>query len=711
MDIEVNAGDLVQIIPCPDHSDGCIYAATPDESSRTGISWTCQTGNFCPSPRLQGKCFPGILILLRYILEDTYEFKGFYCPENTAQPMYCPAGFNCSADTARITVCPEGFYCPMATVNPLPCHFAKCAAGTQRPQNYLLGGWTACIFLVVTLVYAIAYLFAGYFKFRTQPAGDDAIPTLPTDRNMSQAALSFRNIDYKLGRNRSILHRISGQFQSGKLSGILGPSGSGKSTLLHILAGRIKQSRGTVMLNNSTDISKTSVKRSLIGFVPQDDIMLDGDITVWETLYHAALIKLLGRYDRKEIRQRVLSLISFLGLAKVMHSPIGSPRKRGISGGERKRVNIGIELVAAPLVLFLDEPTSGLDSNTSTELCIMLKQLARLRNIVVVAVIHSPPIRAFAEFDHLMVLGTRGRLVYEGPISNARPYFSSCGFPCPPGMALSEVIMDAIHDKKVLRIPLEDTWNSVPILSMYASHSRFSRWLPLTSQVRLRLTGIPPPHWLIKFWLCLQRAILQKYRSVYTVIYEQIPHLLTGLIISAAVQNFIYLSRQPDSICEITPVNLQKSCRQALDFVQQAAMFICLGIMYAGISAATSTLGDELIVHERESASGLGQSAYLIAKIIADIPRILMASFMFILGFCAFYRMRGPIIMHGLLAGLLYMDSFSIGYFISVVCPREYLSLVTTATSLAFSLILSGVLPNLDIVRGRKLQYVWAYFG
>ena len=139
---------------------------------------------------------------------------------------------------------------------------------------------------------------------------------------------------------------------------------------------------------------------------------------------------------------KIANCINELGIPHVQHSIIGDERTRGVSGGQRKRVNIGIELVSDPKVLFLDEPTSGLDSTTSTSLCTTLKKIAQRRSMTVAAVIHQPSISSFLEFDDLLLLGKGGRVIYHGPVADAPKYFQSIGFPLPSNCNPADFYLD-----------------------------------------------------------------------------------------------------------------------------------------------------------------------------------------------------------------------------------------------------------------------------
>lgn len=193
--------------------------------------------------------------------------------------------------------------------------------------------------------------------------------------------------------------------------------------------------------------------QKLVGFVPQEDVMIR-ELSVRDNIEFSARYRLPKELTTEEINRKVNVCINELGIPHVQHSPIGDERTRGVSGGQRKRVNIGIELVADPKVLFLDEPTSGLDSTTATSLCSTLKKIASIRQMTIAAVIHQPSLSSFLEFDDLLLLGTcmpsrssclithsfiyssdhlgkGGRVIYHGPVKESEAYFKSIGFPLP----------------------------------------------------------------------------------------------------------------------------------------------------------------------------------------------------------------------------------------------------------------------------------------
>ncbi|KHN00888.1 ABC transporter G family member 21 [Glycine soja] len=217
---------------------------------------------------------------------------------------------------------------------------------------------------------------------------------------------------------RKVLTGVTGVANPGELTAMLGPSGSGKTTLLTALAGRLAgKVSGTITYNGQTD--PTFVKRK-VGFVPQEDVLYP-HLTVLETLTYAALLRLPKSLSREEKKEHAEMVITELGLTRCRNSPVGGCMAlfRGISGGERKRVSIGQEMLVNPSLLFVDEPTSGLDSTTA--------QLIALAGRTVVTTIHQPSSRLYRMFDKVVVLSD-GYPIYSGQAGRVMDYLGSVGY-------------------------------------------------------------------------------------------------------------------------------------------------------------------------------------------------------------------------------------------------------------------------------------------
>lgn len=220
------------------------------------------------------------------------------------------------------------------------------------------------------------------------------------------------------GGGRRLLDTVSLTVFPSELVGVMGPSGAGKTTLLNALNGYSQPVAGQVLFNGVDLYGSYDQFRLQIGYVPQDDIM-HRELTVREALYYTARLRLPADTDDAEIHARIDSVLAELGIAGLDTSRIGTPERKGISGGERKRVNIAMELLTDPSVLFLDEPTSGLSSEDALMVAHVLRRLADGGRTVILT-IHQPSVDAFELLDEVVVVGkdaprSPGRLVYFGP--------------------------------------------------------------------------------------------------------------------------------------------------------------------------------------------------------------------------------------------------------------------------------------------------------
>lgn len=228
--------------------------------------------------------------------------------------------------------------------------------------------------------------------------------------------LDLNNIDFTVknkGIQKQILHNINLTVFTSEFIGLIGPSGSGKTTLMNIINGYVKPTNGEVVLNQTNLHENYDLFRGNIGFVPQDDI-IHRELTVYESLFYSAKLRLPADTTKEEIEYRVDEILKKLDILKAKHVIIGSPEKTGISGGQRKRVNLAQELITQPSILLLDEPTSGLDPKTDSDIMNLLRTLADEGRIILLTTHHITE-NNFKLFDNLILLTTGGRLAFYGP--------------------------------------------------------------------------------------------------------------------------------------------------------------------------------------------------------------------------------------------------------------------------------------------------------
>ncbi|KAG7033029.1 ABC transporter G family member 16 [Cucurbita argyrosperma subsp. argyrosperma] len=244
-------------------------------------------------------------------------------------------------------------------------------------------------------------------------------------------------------KTKTLLNNISGEAREGEILAVLGASGSGKSTLIDALANRIAKGslKGTVRLNG--EVLESRLLKVISAYVMQDDLLFPM-LTVEETLMFSAEFRLPRTLSKSKKKLRVQALIDQLGLRNAAKTVIGDEGHRGVSGGERRRVSIGIDIIHDPIILFLDEPTSGLDSTSAFMVVKVLQRIAQSGSIVVMSV-HQPSYRILGLLDRLLFL-SRGQTVYSGSPVNLPMYFAEFGHPIPENENRTEFALDRIRE-------------------------------------------------------------------------------------------------------------------------------------------------------------------------------------------------------------------------------------------------------------------------
>ncbi|TPX56194.1 hypothetical protein PhCBS80983_g04712 [Powellomyces hirtus] len=755
-------------------------------------NWTCTAGFFCQSPLDNGNATvpPS---------ERNRCPPGFLCPPDTYQPTYCCPGFVCPTP-AEILICPAGHWCPVGTVNPISCRFlAHCPEGTNVAPRFGVATFLIATFLVMSVFFTLRRyvvskrnrkytrrldakeaqkqqmlesgssntlgpLLDEYFDDDDPAAGgaggydsEKSAPPPALVEGHRRFDINFHNLGLRLPNGVEIMKGVSGSLKSGRLCAVMGPSGAGKTTFVSLLTNKAKRTEGSVNINGVDE--ELSHYRKLIGFVPQEDIMLR-ELPVRDLLMHSALMRLPAEWSNKRKKDLVLDTIAFLGLDHIMNSTVGDEVERGISGGQRKRVNIGMELVAAPSVLFLDEPTSGLDSATSFEVCQLLHTIAREQSMTIAAVVHSPSPTAFDQFDDLLLLGKGGRVIYFGPRAQAMDYFARIGFENVYAASASDFFMDIatgripctrtknfkpsmlfscwemeqagsdpalglkdrslLPRKKTMIQRLQKRWSVFAAIAAvlidvgeYFKDIADECWASAKNMLRrdpVRAT----PNAVTVFWLCYLRACSQLYRSRGRFWFDQIVHVLCGVFISVATFKNDYLGLFPPAMCAMAPPALQlgAGCGKAIDQLAPSGMFIALGVIFAGVTVGGATFGRERVVFWRDASNGMPALPYFLAKWVADIPRIVMAAIMYSSALLLLLPFHGRLVDVFVLVLTLYFTSFCTGYFLSSVLEPHSVPLASTGFVLLWCMLFGGVTPDLLDVLTKDMyapfRWLWA---
>lgn len=239
----------------------------------------------------------------------------------------------------------------------------------------------------------------------------EIVSTFRKDTNYPKITLRAEKISFTYPNSDNGIHNLSLQFDAGEMIGVMGGSGTGKSTLMRVLNGTIIPDSGTVDINGKALNSEEVDQEGILGFVPQDDLLIE-ELSVFDNLYYNAKL-CLGNLEELAIIKRIEKVLNSLDLFYIKDLKVGSPLNKFISGGQRKRLNIALELIREPYILFVDEPTSGISSTDSENVLYLLKEQVLSGKIVVIN-IHQPSSEMFKLFDKIVILDKGGYPVYFG---------------------------------------------------------------------------------------------------------------------------------------------------------------------------------------------------------------------------------------------------------------------------------------------------------
>eukprot|EP00501_MAST-03F_sp_TOSAG23-6_P001875 GSMAST32.ASY1.ANO1.1953.1 assembled CDS len=636
-----------------------------------GVS--CPIGRFCGRP----SSFPNGL---------------FQCDDDRWRTSKCATGAYCPT-TVTNQKCEAGYFCPRGSVKRVKCSIGSiCGEASHFPIGFLLFGFAILLF--------IFYILCRRFCLTTKIGhtisndGCENKKELPVSKKLKMPfplQFEFDNICWNF-RDKPILRGVSGSVKAGEMIAIMGPSGAGKSTLVNCLMSRYTPSTGTVTINGYKDIEFSSIC-GITGYVPQDDIML-AKLTVRENLMHSANTRINSQVKANySSKARVDSVLTSLGLEHVQHCIVGDTRKRGLSGGEKKRVSIGLELVASPSAIFLDEPTTGLDSSAAEVVINQLKLFANEGHAVIV-ILHQPRASIFKQFDNILCLTSRGETFYFGSPLKVRDFLNQIQNPCPSGKNPADHLIDIATKKG--KVSMTSTPTSISDKSKTISENTVKFEDP-----RLNIKG-KLASWGAQFLFYWKRSCVQQLRDSMALylycglVFLMVASLSTGF--SPFIQENLESVYKPPlgkSLRDYCPPH-NKACSGSIndDGLIQMMFFYCMSIGSIGMLAASRTFyRSEMIVMKRESNIGLSSSACIIAKVFADLNVIILLSLLASGLWLAMGYPGGPVRWFVLTFSLLF-TCYGWGYFVSQIVSDDMIMTVCMVTALGLSAF-NGVNPKL----------------
>ncbi|KAL3732146.1 hypothetical protein ACJRO7_028908 [Eucalyptus globulus] len=509
-------------------------------------------------------------------------------------------------------------------------------------------------------------------------------------------------------RTKVLLNDISGEARDGEILAVLGASGSGKSTLVDALANRIAKGslKGSVTLNGEPLESR--LLKVISAYVMQDDLLFPM-LTVEETLMFAAEFRLPRTLSKSKKRMRVQALIDQLGLQNAAKTVIGDEGHRGVSGGERRRVSIGIDIIHDPIILFLDEPTSGLDSTSAYMVVKVLQRIAQ-RGSIVVMTVHQPSYRILGLLDRLLFL-SRGQTVYSGSPTSLPLFFSEFGHPIPENENRTEFALDLIRElegspggtrslvefNKSWQSMKQDARNSEPdrngLSLKEAIGVSISRGKLLSGATNDASPASMVPTFANPFWI--EMAILSK-RSITNS--RRMPELFGIRLGAVLVTGFILATMfwQLD--------NSPKGVQERLGFIA----FAMSTTFYTCADALPVFLQERYIFMRETAYNAYRRWSYVLSHSLTALPALVILALAF--SATTFF----PVGLDGGLSGFLFyfliiFASFWAGSsfvtFLSGVIPHVMLGYTIVVAILAYFLLFSGFFINRD-----RIPSYWIWF-
>lgn len=444
-----------------------------------------------------------------------------------------------------------------------------------------------------------------------------------SEKNIHRLSFTVKDLTYKFHEGHTAIDNISFSVEDSKLIGIMGASGSGKTTLLNLMSGIQKPSSGTIEINGIDLNDNNKLLEGVIGYVPQDDLLVE-DLTVFENLYFAAC-QCFRDKNKVEIKKVVDQTLITLGLFEKRNLKVGTPLNKVISGGQRKRLNIALELIREPSVLFLDEPTSGLSSRDSENMMDLLRELT-LKGKLVVTVIHQPSSDIFKMFDKVIILDQGGCMIYFGNPVESLSYFKTLDAQinsnvseCPScGNVNPESLFNIIEVQVVDEFGRYTEKRKVKPNEWAKSFNTNHPFIPLTQVTDPPHTNLQRPGFLRQFEIFFTRDLKSKLANRQYLLLTLLSAPVLGFILSYIIR---YIA-DPASDVYIFSDN------------ENIPIYIFMSVIVAlflGLTISGEEIFKDRKILKREHFLNLSRGSYLLAKISILVVISAVQTFLFLI--------------------------------------------------------------------------------
>lgn len=414
------------------------------------------------------------------------------------------------------------------------------------------------------------------------------------------------NVEYTFRHSDQGLKPMSFRADSGNLIGIMGGSGVGKSTMLNVLNGKVEPQKGQLFLNGYNLITEEDSLKGLIGYIPQDDLLIE-ELTVFQNLYYNAKL-CFGDYSKQKITSMVVRTLKDLELYDIRDLMVGDPLNKKISGGQRKRLNISLELIREPAILFVDEPTSGLSSYDSTKVMELLKRQTNNGRLII-SIIHQPSSDILKLFDRLWILDKGGYMVYDGDPVDSLVYFktetsqaNAAESECPNcGNVDTDELLELIDSKEVTEEGYKSEKRQVEPREWYERYNNLMRpnFKSLPQKFRLPKTSFSVPSRLSQLKTFFIRNILRKMSDTQYLAINLLEAPLLAVILA-------FLSKYSAS-----GVYLMANNKNIPVFLFMAVVVA----LFLGLTVSAEEIFKDRKILERQKFLEISRSSYLISKI------------------------------------------------------------------------------------------------